>query len=153
MFTLISDVGVELPHRAGTLGFGMSEHRAQWLVSTLGDVREEWVCIRARSAGTTWGFHAEYGDLTVSVSGGPPGVTEVGFARLGDARPATPGAVPVVYGGIDLFGYPVSEVEEALTGLCPGLTLDRPADTGRPAPYLVSVTLAARLFVMGADRK
>jgi hypothetical protein len=145
MFTLLPGVGVELPHRAGTLRFGMSEHQAQWLISTLADVREEWLCIRTRAAGVAWAFFAEYGDLTIGVEAGGlpdhpcPGLDEVHFARRGDRLPTTPADVPVVYHDIDLFGYPIPEVEKALTALHPhdarkellaeefGLTLGRPA--------------------------
>ncbi|MCO5993365.1 hypothetical protein [Actinoallomurus rhizosphaericola] len=168
MFTLLPEVGVELPHRAGLLRFGMSEHRAQWAISTLADVREERLCIRSRAAGVAWAFFAEYEDLVVSVSGGPgpgghaPGLDEIRFARRGDPLPLAPAAVPVVYEGIDLFGYPAPEVEEALAALHPhatgeetraeefGLTLGRHAAARSPGPagrepaatrYLASVTL------------
>jgi hypothetical protein len=151
MFTLLPGVGVELPHRAGTLRFGMSEQQAQWLISTLADVREEWVCIRARAAGVAWAFFAEYGDLTISVRGGglpdDPvlGLDEVHFAWRGNPLPTAPAEVPVVYQDIDLFGYPIAEVEEALTVLHPhgspkevlaeefGLKLSRPAAAVRPS--------------------
>jgi hypothetical protein len=128
MFTLLPLVGVELPCRAGTLRFGMSEREAQWPVATLADVREGWVC------GWEWTFAARYGDLTVSVSGGglpeDQGLAEIGFERQGDPVPAAPGDVPVVWNDIDLFGYPVPEVEESLAAFRPhqelGLRLNRP---------------------------
>ncbi|MEV5748946.1 hypothetical protein AB0L00_14110 [Actinoallomurus sp. NPDC052308] len=177
MFTLLPRVGVELPHRAGLLRFGMTERRAQWAISTLADVREEWVCVRARATGVALAFFAEYEDLTISVRGGPaaddrvPGLNEIRIARRGDPLPTVPAAVPVVYDGIDLFGYPDSEVEEALRAVRPpaageqtlaeefGLTLGRPTaavrspgpagrrprhpDHGEPAAtrYLASATL------------
>ncbi|WP_141951988.1 hypothetical protein [Actinoallomurus bryophytorum] len=139
MFTLLPRVGVELPCGAGTLRFGMSEREAQWSVSTLADVREGWVC------GWGWTFEARYGDLTISACGGglpgEPGLEEIGFGRQGDPVPATPGDVPVVWHDIDLFGYPIPEVEEALAAFHPhpelplqelGLRLDRPVVTAGP---------------------
>jgi hypothetical protein len=122
MFTLLPLAGVELPRGAGTLRFGMSEREAQWSVSTLADVREGWVC------GWGWAFEARYGDLTVSVRGGgrpeDSGLEEIGFERQGDPVPATPGDVPVVWNDIDLFGYPIPEVEQALAAF--HLRLDLP---------------------------
>ncbi|MDN3359503.1 hypothetical protein [Actinomadura sp. DC4] len=137
MFVLLPSVGVALPHRAGTLRFGMTEREAQWPISTLSDVREEWLCVRTRSTGVAWAFHATYGDLTISVCGGPS-LDEVRFTRLGDPAPTTPGRVPVVWEDLDLFGYPADEVFSALAGLRPaGLTL------GRHGPaYLDSASLA-----------
>jgi hypothetical protein len=144
MFTLFPRVGVELPHRAGMLRFGMSEREAQWLVSTLADVREGWIC------GWAWAFDARYGDLTISVSGGSlpegpaTGLEEIGFERHGNPIPTTPADVPIVWNDIDLFGYPIPEVEEALTASRHrdvlqdvraeelGLTLSRPAVATRP---------------------
>lgn len=141
MFTLLPRVGVELPRGAGTLRFGMSEREAQWSVSTLADVREGWIC------GWGWAFEARYGDLTISACGGglpgEPGLEEIGFERQGDPVPAAPGDVPVVWNDIDLFGYPIPEVEEALAASHPhpelplqelGLRLDRPAGPSGAAP-------------------
>jgi hypothetical protein len=160
MFTLLPLVGVELPSGAGTLRFGMSESEAQWAVSTLADVREGWVC------GWGWTFEARYGDLTVSVCGGGlpggSGLEEIGFERQGAPVPAAPGDVPVVWNDIDLFGYPIPEVEAALAASRPrpelqelGLRLHRPvvrppdpASRHRPRPpaseprYLVAVRLS-----------
>jgi hypothetical protein len=141
MFTLLPLAGAELPRGAGTLRFGMSEREAQWAVSTLADVREGWVC------GRGWTFGARYGDLTISVSGGglpgDPGLEEIGFERQGDPVPATPGDVPVIWHDIDLFGYPIPEVEAALAAfhLRPelpllqelGLRLNRPAIAAGPS--------------------
>jgi hypothetical protein len=132
MFTLLPLAGVELPRGAGTLRFGMSEREAQWSVAALADVREGWVC------GWGWAFGARYGDLTISACGGglpgEPGLEEIGFERQG--VPAAPGDVPV-WNDIDLFGYPIPEVEEALAAFHPrpelsllqelGLRLNRPA--------------------------
>lgn len=136
MFTLLPGVGVELPHGAGTLRFGMSEHDAQWLVSTLGDVREGWVC------GATWAFGAAYGDLVLDVLGGPPGhagLAEIFFERTGDPADI-PGRVPVVWADVDLFGYPASEVEAAL----PRTTSAYGPAPGRTAgEYLTHVRLSA----------
>ncbi|MEU2158661.1 hypothetical protein ABZ532_27245 [Streptomyces sp. NPDC019396] len=43
-FELLPGEGVVLPRDAGLLCFGMSEWEAQWVVATLRDVRETWVC-------------------------------------------------------------------------------------------------------------
>jgi hypothetical protein len=135
MFTLLPLTGVELPRGAGTLKFGMSEREAQWSVATLADVREGWVC------GWGWTFEAGYGDLTICVSGGglpgDPGLAEIGFERQGDPVQAAPGDVPVVWNDIDLFGYPISEVEEAIAAFRPyqelGLRLHGRRPGQRPA--------------------
>ncbi|MFB9840550.1 hypothetical protein, partial [Actinoallomurus acaciae] len=114
----------------------MSEHDAQWLVSTLGDVREGWVC------GAAWAFGAAYGDLVLDVLGGPPGRTglaEIFFERPGDPADM-PGHVPVVWADVDLFGHPAAEVEAAL----PRTTRAHDPLPGRTAgPYLTRVRLSA----------
>lgn len=137
MFTLLPRAGVELPRGAGTLRFGMSEREAQWAVATLADVREGWVC------GWGWTFEARYGGLTISVSGGglpeDPGLAEIGFERQGDPAPAAPGDVPVVWNDIDLFGYPIPEVEEALAASGPHQELGlRPAPAAAVTPGAAS---------------
>jgi hypothetical protein len=142
MFTLLPLVGVELPRGAGTLRFGMSEREAQWAVSTLADVREGWVC------GWGWTFEARYGDLTISVSGsglpGDPGLAEIGFERQGAPLQTTPADVPVVWNDIDLFGYPLSEVEEALAAFGPYQELGLRLNNRRPGQYLDGIALASR---------
>ncbi|MGI5230757.1 hypothetical protein [Actinoallomurus sp. CA-142502] len=136
MFTLLPGVGVELPHGAGTLRFGMSEHDAQWAVSTLADVRESWVC------GAAWAFGAAYGDLVLGVLGGPrrgAGLAEVSFERPGGMADVA-GRVPVVWADVDLFGYPLAEVETALPRSRPAYA---PAPGRTAGPYVTHVRLAA----------
>jgi hypothetical protein len=120
MFTLHPGVGVELPHQAGMLRFGMSEQQAQWSLSTLADVREAWVCAR-EATGVPWAFFAEYRGLTLIAFGGAredfPGLTDVWFTREDDPCPTDPAGTSVVYQDVDLFGYPIPEVEAALTVL------------------------------------
>ncbi|MEV6757045.1 hypothetical protein [Streptomyces sp. NPDC051214] len=118
MFELLPDVGLRLPGRAGTLGFGIDERSAQWAVATVADVREGWVC------GARWAFSAQYQGLTLEAYGDTtdrsgrhqdtPGLAHISLTR--DAHTlAGPSACPVIFDGIDLFGYPATEVSDALS--------------------------------------
>ncbi|MET7370864.1 hypothetical protein ABZS61_34435 [Streptomyces sp. NPDC005566] len=118
MFELIPEVGLRLPCGAGTLRFGMDERTAQWTVATVADVRDGWVC------GARWAFSAQYRGLTLDVYGdatdrrgrhrNSPGLAGIGLTR--DALTLTgPSACPVVFRGIDLFGYPRAEVSDAVS--------------------------------------
>jgi len=89
--------------------------------------------------------------VVISVLGGPPeypGLAEITFERQGDPAPAAPGSVPVVWDDIDLFGYPVSDLEAALPHVVAeeaGLTLGRPA----ASRYLTSARLSRRAATGG----
>ncbi|MGW6268896.1 hypothetical protein [Streptomyces sp. NPDC055060] len=142
MFEFLPDVGLRLPGRAGTLRFGMEERTAQWAIATIADVREGWVC------GARWAFSAHYQGLTLEAYGDtadPHGHHHdaLGLAGISLSRhPSTltgPSACPVVLRGIDLFGYPTTEVTDALGhDLPPTLRLD--ADNR----YLTVISLHAK---------
>ncbi|MGW6458259.1 hypothetical protein ACWF94_20490 [Streptomyces sp. NPDC055078] len=117
MFELLPGTGLLLPHHAGTLRFGMSQHAAQWTVSTICPIRPCYVC------GTAWGFCGEYRGLTIQVWGASEGTHArgLGYVELeripGDptgTEPTTPALVPVVHEGVDLFGHPRDEVSPYL---------------------------------------
>ncbi|MEV0174055.1 hypothetical protein AB0I00_23415 [Streptomyces sp. NPDC050803] len=104
-FELLPGQGLVLPRGAGRLLFGMSEREAQWAVATLADVREAWVC------GAEWSFGAAYEGVELLVCGSADGERRLDWMRLDCLGP---GAVPVVWRGVDLFGHERSEVERAL---------------------------------------
>jgi len=118
MFELLPGSGLVLPHQVGVLSFGMSERAAQWAVSGLADVRGSWVCQ------ADWAFTAEWDGLELLAFGdcadreSRPERDRRGLAAvvLRRSRYALngPSIVPVVLGGIDIFGYPAAEVLDAL---------------------------------------
>lgn len=79
VFQLLPGTGVLLPHRAGTLRFGMSEHTARWALSTICDIRTQSVC------GAAWAFSGDYLGLTIDVLGAPEGnhAQRLGYVELG----------------------------------------------------------------------
>ncbi|MEU5957866.1 hypothetical protein [Streptomyces sp. NPDC047525] len=127
MFELLPGAGLRLPGRAGTLRFGTDEQTARWALATVADVRDGWVC------GARWAFSAHYQGLTIDAHGDTtdprgrhpdtPGLADISLTR----HPFThtgPSACPVVLRGIDLFGYPATEVSDALgEGLPPTLRI------------------------------
>ncbi|MGW7415082.1 hypothetical protein [Streptomyces sp. NPDC054863] len=136
MFEFLPDRGMVLPHRAGTLAYGMSERAAQWAVATLCDVRESWVC------GLEWSFSATYQGLDLLVGGEhADGLNTLYLERAG-GPPLGPAAVPVVLDGIDVCGHPQDEVEETPAGSSPhpGLKLWR---SHLPDAYLYGVQLSS----------
>ncbi|WP_157531897.1 MULTISPECIES: hypothetical protein [unclassified Kitasatospora] len=119
MFEVLPGVGLALPHRAGVLRYGMSEAKAEWVVSTVADVRSGgWVC------GVGWCFTAYYQGLNLRVSGDALsrqadeedelGLFDIRIERLRETL-AGPAAVPVVLDGVDVFGFPSREVAEAVS--------------------------------------
>lgn len=119
MFELLPGLGLVLPHQAGVLRFGMSERAAQWVVASLADVRETWVC----QAG--WAFTAVCDDVELCAFGDY--VDRMGCAERDRSGLATvvlrrseydtltgPSTLPVVLDGIDVFGYPATEVRDVL---------------------------------------
>ncbi|MGW1818621.1 hypothetical protein ACWCQM_34290 [Streptomyces sp. NPDC002125] len=117
MFEILPEVGLRLPGSAGTLRFGMDERTARWAVATVADVRDGWVC------GARWAFGAQYRGLTLEAYGDTTdrrgwhqdtdGLAGIGIVRDPFALTG-PSACPVVLRGIDLFGYPTTEVSDAL---------------------------------------
>lgn len=141
MFELIPEVGLRLPGCAGTLRFGMNERTAQWAVATVADVRDGWVC------GARWAFSAQYRGLTLDAYGdttdrrgrhrNSPGLAGLSLTR--DPLTLTgPSACPVVFRGIDLFGFPRAEVADAVSGKLPP-TLRLSGD----GPYITAVSVHA----------
>lgn len=117
------------------LRFGMGEREAQWVVATLADVRETWVC------GAGWSFGARYEGVELLVCGAKGEGGRLDWISLGQSHAP---ALPVVCQGIDLFGHEQGEVERALADVDRGgLRLERST-----AVYLRSVSLAARPPVM-----
>ncbi|MFE3619821.1 hypothetical protein [Streptomyces sp. NPDC059159] len=117
VFQLLPGTGVLLPHRAGTLRFGMSEHTARWALSTICDIRTQSVC------GAAWAFSGEYLGLTIDVLGAPEGnhAQRLGYVELGRSpcdssgeEPRGPALVPVLHEGVDLFGRPRHDVASHL---------------------------------------
>jgi hypothetical protein len=119
VFTLLPRNGLGLPDGAGTLRFGMSERAAIRLVAPLADVRAAWVC------GAAWAFFADYLDINIHIYGGlidrgrDSGLASIELRRHGGLVPRAPSDVPVVWNDIDLFGYPASEVDQAVRTLIP----------------------------------
>ncbi|MFI9237165.1 hypothetical protein [Streptomyces sp. NPDC053079] len=145
MFELLPRIGVLLPDGAGTLRFGMDEDAAQKTLARLGQVRGEAV------PDAPWALTVVCGDLELTaVPGGidrsgrqptDPLLANVILRRARSSLPMaahdtlppvwwSPAAVPVVLDDIDLFGYPATEVLEALgDDRYPGLRL-RPVVPG-----------------------
>ncbi|MET9593068.1 hypothetical protein ABZY45_19245 [Streptomyces sp. NPDC006516] len=141
MLEFLPEVGLRLPGCAGTLRFGMDERTARWAVATVADVRDGWVC------GARWAFSAQYRGLTFEAYGDitdrrgrhhdTPGLAGIGLTR----DPFTldgPSACPVVLHGIDLFGYPTTEVSDAL-----GDSLPPAFRLSGDGPYLTAVSVRA----------
>ncbi|MBR7837101.1 hypothetical protein KDL01_27740 [Actinospica durhamensis] len=90
----------------------MSERAAQWTASTLADVRADgWMC------GTQWDFFFLYHDVLVMAYA----CTACPEQALGHLRvertervPVRAADVPVAFGDVDLFGYPINELSEVL---------------------------------------
>ncbi|MEU5401817.1 hypothetical protein ABZ348_21255 [Streptomyces sp. NPDC005963] len=117
MFELLPGIGLRLPHHAGTLRFGMSEHTSRWAVSTICDIRTESVCCVA------WAFSGAYRGLAIDVLGAPEGqhAGRLGYVELrrspcdcSGAEPQGPALVPVMHEGVDLFGRPRDDVASHL---------------------------------------
>ncbi|MFI8825597.1 hypothetical protein [Streptomyces sp. NPDC053431] len=145
MFEVLPGAGLRLPRGAGVLRFGMSARAARWAVAALADVRETWVCQ------TGWAFTASYEGLELFLYGDVVdrygradhdrhGLASVTLRRC-VAPPTEPSAVPVVFQGVDVFGYPEAEVLDVLTAVPhPSVTLPRAAS---PTGYLPEVRLEA----------
>jgi hypothetical protein len=144
VFELLPGTGLMLPHHAGTLRFGMSEHAARWAVSMLCVIRPAVVY------GTAWAFTGEYLGLAIRVwgAGSGPHARGLGYVELarGPAGPAgvepvCPSLAPVVHNGVDLFGRPRKDVSAHLPA-----TARVNHGTGRPGGYLLSVGLRSPLW-------
>ncbi|MFI6986245.1 hypothetical protein ACIBSV_47865 [Embleya sp. NPDC050154] len=113
MFELLPGVGVVLPRGAGTLRFEMSESQAQWVLSTVVDVRPYWSCAGAGYGDDGhrefWSFGGHLGTLRIDVTGSEHGCRTITF----EPEPGTT-TDPVVWRDVDVFGYPADEVEAAL---------------------------------------
>ncbi|MFE2729077.1 hypothetical protein [Kitasatospora sp. NPDC059327] len=147
MFQLLPGKGVILPRRAGVLTFGMTERTAQWAVATLADVRKSWVC----QAG--WAFTARYDGVDLLVYGdcadraGRSERDRHGLAAVVLDRCrytlTGPSAVPVVLDGVDVFGYPATEVLDVLAPADhPGLRVH----DGALSSYLSQVSVSGPPF-------
>ncbi|WP_329500603.1 hypothetical protein [Kitasatospora herbaricolor] len=154
MFELLPGTGLVLPRQAGVLKFGMTEQAAQWVVASLADVRETWVC----QAG--WAFTAAcdgvellaYGDCADRegrTERDRSGLAAVALLR-GRHDPTGPSAVPVVLDGIDIFGYPVAEVLEVLA---PADYLGVRFPAVSPGTYLAEVSVSCLAFGGGAPAR
>ncbi|WP_370088732.1 hypothetical protein [Streptacidiphilus sp. MAP12-16] len=148
MFELLPGMGLVLPYQAGVLRFGMSERAAQWVVASLADVRESWVC----QAG--WAFTAAcdgvellaFGDCVDRMGRAErdrSGLAAVVLRRSEYDALTGPSTLPVVLDGIDIFGYPATEVLDVLTSAdYPDVRL--PAAS--PGTYLPEVSVSCLPF-------
>lgn len=109
-FELIPHAGVELPFGYGKLEFGMTQEAVRHVAARFGVLRPTWVC------GTAWSLRVEAGDRRIDVLGheADESVTEFWISRLSTYPWGAPAGLSVTYRGIDLFGYPLAEIEEAL---------------------------------------
>ncbi|WP_190108485.1 hypothetical protein [Streptomyces cinnamoneus] len=170
MFELLPRVGVVLPDGAGTLRFGMDEDATQATLGRLGQVRGEAVPDAPWALTVAWGgFELTAGPDAIAGSGPQqtdPLLASVVLRRTRharrplprlpmagyDPRPPvcwSPAAVPVVLDDIDLFGYPATEVLEALgDDRDRGLRL-RPVV---PGGYAHEVTFRRERLPRGGDR-
>lgn len=142
MFVLLPGTGLVLPHRAGTLRFGMSEYAAQWAVSMLCEIHV------MKGVGADWTFTGDYLGLVLTVCGGrdPRGAAHGGGldyvevarepADAAGSEPTGPALVPVVHRGVDLFGRPRAEVVAHLPRQA---RVDH--GIGRPGGYLQAIGL------------
>ncbi|MFI1092281.1 hypothetical protein [Streptomyces sp. NPDC020917] len=139
-FRVVPGTGLVLPANAGVLRFGMTERAAQWTASTLADVRAAgWMC------GAHWTFFFAHHDVMVTAHA----CTACAERTLGhldvertERVPNRAADVPVAFGDVDLFGYPIHELAEVLAPPDRGLLL--PADVNpRSTHYLPAVRLAA----------
>ncbi|MFJ3793198.1 hypothetical protein [Kitasatospora sp. NPDC090091] len=142
MFELLPGAGVVLPGRAGVLRFGLDERATGRALATLDDARA------VPMLDATWARHGDV-ELTacsneIDFEASEPTELLLRTVVLSRTRPASCGlgATPVVLDGIDLFGHPATDVQDALgRDLPPGLWLELPPHRG----YLT----AARLRVVG----
>ncbi|MEU1288178.1 hypothetical protein [Kitasatospora sp. NPDC005856] len=149
MFELLPGLGVRLPGAAGTLRFGAHERATAQALATLGPLLPRPV------PGTPWSRTARWADIEVTAAAeepdgdtaepGKPLLQSVELSRSPSAS-HTPSTTPVVLADIDLFGYPATEVLEALKAL-EALGHGLPAELSlRPRKghrYLTALTLQA----------
>lgn len=137
---MLPGTGLALPPNAGVLRFGMSEQAAQWVASTLENVRP-WEPMR----GVRWMFSFVHGGVQVTAYA-CTACTEQTLGHLVVERcervPDGPADVPVVVGDIDLFGYPIHELIEVLEPAERKLLLSATLNP-RSTHYLAAVRLDA----------
>ncbi|MER6526787.1 hypothetical protein [Streptomyces sp. NPDC001508] len=111
-FRLRPGIGLVLPANAGVLRFGMTERAAQWTASTLADIRAGgWIC------GARWAFFFVHRDVLVSAYACTACVEQTMGHLIVERTERVPDRaadVPVAFGDVDLFGYPVHELTEVL---------------------------------------
>ncbi|MFJ8790316.1 hypothetical protein [Streptomyces sp. NPDC102462] len=135
-FRLLPGTGLVLPANAGVLRFGMTERAAQWTASTLADIRAGgWL------RETHWAFFFSHRDVLVTAYA----CTACAGQTMGhlivertDRVPDRAAEVPVAFGDIDLFGYPIHELTEVLTP--PDRKLLLPADTNPHSTHYLPKT-------------
>ncbi len=139
-FRLTPGTGLVLPAHAGVLRFGMSERAAQWAASTLADIRVDgWMC------GTHWDFFFVYRDVTVTAyacTACPEQALGHLIVERTERVPVRAAAVPVAFGDLDLFGYPIHELSEVLDPSDRKLLLP-PAVNLQSTHYLSAVSIDA----------
>ena len=139
-FRVVPGTGLVLPANAGVLRFGMTERAAQWAASTLADIRAAgWMC------GAHWSFFFVHHDVMVTAHS-CTACTERTLGHLAVERtervPDRAAEVPVAFGDVDLFGYPIHELAEVLAP--PDRELLLPADVNPTSThYLPAVRLAS----------
>jgi hypothetical protein len=105
---LLPGRGAQLPWASPPLRFGMTLSDVRGIVQPYADLRDTFVC------GATWATSLALADLQVVLFGGE---TDALTGVSASHRPGTGTThVPVGLDDIDLFGWPVHEVIDALRG-------------------------------------
>ncbi|MFF7753292.1 hypothetical protein ACFZCP_29580 [Streptomyces sp. NPDC007971] len=145
-FRLVPGTGLVLPANAGVLRFGMTEHAAQWTASTLADIRTGgWMC------GVHWTlFFVHRGVLVTAYACTACAEQAMGHLTVErtEGVPDRAADVPVAFGDLDLFGYPIHELAEVLDPSDRKLLLS--ADV---SPQSTQYLSAVRLDVCEGDRR
>ncbi|MFF0222740.1 hypothetical protein [Streptomyces sp. NPDC004629] len=145
-FRLMPGTGLVLPANAGVLRFGMTERAAQWTASTLAEIRAGgWIC------GAHWTFFfVHHGVLVTACACTACAEQTMGhlIVERTERVPDRAADVPVAFGDVDLFGYPIHELTEVLAPSDRKLLLS--ADIN---PHSTHYLTAVRLDACEGDRR
>jgi len=136
--------GLVLPEDAGVLRFGMTEHAVQWTASTLASFTAD-VWPRGAYWAVTIDRHAVLVRAYACAACTGQALAHLLVERTGQFRNQA-ADVPVAFGDLDLFGYPIYELVEVFDPSERKLLLS--ADV---SPRSTHYLFAARLDACGGD--